>query len=431
LLTSSVALKYKEYNKVRDILAGKVKPHSSKSHHSSPEKRKSIPVTTPLKRVKHAETPSKAPTHGGETYMNSPDISRKLFSPKPVTSLGPTPQRDGRVLGLFDLLVERELGSPSKRELENWDTPRKSKIHATPSKRRLYGETLDGGSPAGLGKTPTSAGKRQRREDAFATPLKKRDANAAGAATPSSVSKLQLETPAFLKRYSITTTGETGSETLVSSLRLPRKPFSRGLSEIVASLRKVEEERLDDELEALREMEAEEMGLPAPRPMPQQQHRTDGYGPDEQQPFRQGADGDFAAVEEAIAANEQPTRTYKKKGQKRTTRFVNMKPTKIQRPDVMPGSERRNGGGGDDGEFDGEGDDGFEDGSDSDFDGKSVAKKRQAPVKKGEGEKKPSAVKKSVRKVNELAHANFQRLKLKNRGNKGGPSHNSRFRRRR
>ena len=40
-------------------------------------------------------------------------------------------------------------------------------------------------------------------------------------------------------------------------------------------------------------------------------------------------------------------------------------------------------------------------------------------------------MKKAARKVNELAHANFQKLKLKNNGAKGGPGYNSRFRRRR
>ena len=36
-----------------------------------------------------------------------------------------------------------------------------------------------------------------------------------------------------------------------------------------------------------------------------------------------------------------------------------------------------------------------------------------------------------AKKVNELAHANFKRLKLKNHGAKGGPGFGSRFRRRR
>jgi hypothetical protein len=63
-------------------------------------------------------------------------------------------------------------------------------------------------------------------------------------------------------------------------------------------------------------------------------------------------------------------------------------------------------------------------GFESDFE--QVKPKPKKSARKPEG-----TVKKAVRKVNELAHANFQRLKLKNNGAKGGPGFNSRFRRRR
>lgn len=53
-------------------------------------------------------------------------------------------------------------------------------------------------------------------------------------------------------------------------------------------------------------------------------------------------------------------------------------------------------------------------------------KTSRSKVSKSEG-----TVKKAARKVNELAHANFKRLKLRNNGAKGGPGYNSRFRRRR
>ncbi len=43
---------------------------------------------------------------------------------------------------------------------------------------------------------------------------------------------------------------------------------------------------------------------------------------------------------------------------------------------------------------------------------------------------KESGIKKAVRKVKAVAHANFRRLKLRNHGAKGGPGYNSRFRRR-
>ncbi|TFB07101.1 DNA replication regulator SLD2 [Trichoderma ghanense] len=430
-----IAQKYKDYNKLRDIIAGKLPPlpdtSTSKQKH---EKRKSdaAPAGTPMKRAKHAETPSKrmAPP-SGEEYMNSPAVSRKLFSPTPITSIGPTPQRDGKVLGLFDLLVEREFKSP----LKGANRPASS-VHATPSKRR---SSLSDDAAANLGRTPSSASKRKL----FSTPMKKRDGqNMAG--TPSSVSKLQFDTPAFLKRHSLPTLDENTTFD-APPLRLPRKPLVRGLSEIVASLRKVEEEQLDDDLEALREMEAEAeaaSGGPPPQPpvKPQKpEPKQDILEPDSQ--AKQLPLGGFddegmydSPTEEAVDRDGRPMKIFKKKGQKRTTRRVNMRPVRTKRPanlaednesddfedgdqDTVPDTQARI----DKSDIAGESDGDFEDGDDTP-DAEANAKK---PVKP-EG-----VVKKAARKVNQLAHANFHRLKLRNHGAKGGPGHNSRFRRRR
>ena len=61
--------------------------------------------------------------------------------------------------------------------------------------------------------------------------------------------------------------------------------------------------------------------------------------------------------------------------------------------------------------------------------------KEEAQADKGKGKEKAKepvgTIKKATRKVNELAHANFKRLKLRSKGGKAGPGHNSRFRRRR
>lgn len=73
--------------------------------------------------------------------------------------------------------------------------------------------------------------------------------------------------------------------------------------------------------------------------------------------------------------------------------------------------------------------------SDSDFNAEDVedeALERKQPKKTAntEKKKKEGRVHKAARKVNELAHANFKRLKLRNTGSKGGPGFGSRFRRR-
>ncbi|KAL7820832.1 DNA replication/checkpoint protein [Trichoderma gracile] len=434
-----IAQKYKDYNKLRDIIAGKLAPAADSSTMSKQkhDKRKSdaAPAGTPMKRARHAETPSKrmAPPSGDVDYMNSPAVSRKLFSPTPITAIGPTPQRDGKVLGLFDLLVEREFKSPLK------GASRPAGVHATPSKRA---SSLSEDAAANLGRTPSSASKRKL----FSTPMKKRDGqNAAG--TPSSVSKLQFDTPAFLKRHSLPTLDENTTFD-APPLRLPRKPLVRGLSEIVASLRKVEEEQLDDDLEALRELEAEaEAASGGPPPQPPVKARNAEPKQDILEPDSQAKQlplGGFddegmydSPTEEAVDRDGRPMRIFKKKGQKRTTRRVNMRPVRTKRPtnlaednesddededgqDTVPDTQAQNG---DKSDIAGESDGDFEDGDDDTPDGgKAKAKK---PVKP-EG-----VVKKATRKVNQLAHANFHRLKLRNHGAKGGPGHNSRFRRRR
>lgn len=400
------AEKYKEYNKVREILAGKAQPTTDGEARSKKRKPEPTPSQTPLKRTRHAETPrrDRAPD---EELMNSPAVSRKLFSPAKVTSLGPTPQKDGRVLGLFDLLVERELGTPSQK---NKRPAGQHNVHATPSKRI---RSLDAEGDSEQARTPMSASKRHL-ANATMTPIKNRGEPNCGR-TPTSVSKLQFDTPAFLKRHTLPTLGENDTFDMPAPLKLPRKPLVRGLSEIVASLRRVEEETLDDDLEALRDAENEEAGgEPARRPLPKPEE------PDSR--ARRLPLGGFddegmydSPEEDKSRRNGNPLAVYKKKAPKRTTRRVNIKPTWNKRPMDVP-----------------EGSDGLE----ANTAVEEVVGEQDVPEACSASKVKTKAVKegpvrKTVRKVNELAHANFQRLKLRNSGVKGGPGHNSRFRRRR
>lgn len=441
-----VAQKYKEYNKVRDILNGKVPPPSTNDSSSKKRRCDPTPSETPLKRAKYAETPSKDRNLDDE-LMNTPGISRKLFSPAPVTSLGPTPQRDGRVLGLFDLLVEKELGTPSKKGKETGrNGGRQNNVHATPSKRT---STFDLDNDGRLGRTPMSTSKRQLL-NTFMTPLKNRKENSGGK-TPTSVSKLQFDTPAFLKRHSLPSLDEDATFAAPAPLRLPRKPMVRGLSEIVASLRKVEDDRLDDDddLDALRE--AESAGLGTDKPKPPSQAPRASPAPEnvlvENGQGRRLPLGGFddegmydSPVEDALDRSGNPLVVYKKKGQKRTTRKANIKPTWAKRPatlaegngsdedceDLIPDTQAAPGA---------STQVAAADGSDADFvddEAQSKSKARPSKAKAGKDEAKTEGtVKKAVRKVNELAHANFQRLKLRNYGAKGGPGFNSKFRRRR
>ncbi|KAI1469399.1 DNA replication/checkpoint protein [Daldinia caldariorum] len=431
-----IARKYKKYNQVRDILSGKIPPPKNKSKESSSSRKREpeeASAVTPSKRPRPAETPSHIRERIIDPEMFATPSSRKLFSPAVPTSVGPTPQRDGRILGLFDLLDENDENTPSKNRRSG--SLGDSAIHATPSKNATS-ENVD--DAVKLNKTPTS----NKRTTLFTTPSR-RDRNTPLGRTPSSIRKLQLTTPSFLRRAPLTTVDENGDYIAPAPLRLPRKPLGRSLSSAVASLRKLEEEALDDDLEALREVE-NDANQPAPsKPAKKSENILE---PDSQAQQLLGGFDDEALydspTEEQVGRNGQPLKIYKKKGQKRTTRRVNMRPTRSKRPQ-MPSEEQP--GTGDEGDVVPETQAGLtkegdspplELGSDSDFDptedeGQEPKEKKLAE-KKNKAENKHGKVQKAVRKVNELAHANFKRLKLKNHGAKGPPTgFGGRFRRRR
>ncbi|KAI1758720.1 DNA replication/checkpoint protein [Hypoxylon sp. FL1150] len=434
-----IARKYKRYNQARDILSGKIPP--SKLDEANARKRKPEPALTetPSKRSKPAETPSHIRQRIIDPELfETPSTTRKLFSPALPTSIGPTPQRDGRILGLFDLLEENDENTPSK--CKSGKSLEDAKVQATPSKKP--GQTND--DAAKLGRTPLSSSKRLL----FMTPSKRARDGSGRAETPSSVRKLQLTTPSFLRRAPLATVDENGDYISPAPLRLPRKPLGRGLSSVVASLRKLEEEALDDDLDALHEMENEgnvTNTTKMVKPVQPTKPKDDILEPDSQAQQLLGGFDDEALYdspeEEQLGRDGQPLRVYKKKGQKRTTRRVNMRPTRSKRPQ-QPAEVQREGDAEDDvvPETQADATKATEElpldvGSGSDFDPlddedeEPKEKSRTEKVKKPE--KKEGRVRKAARKVNELAHTNFKRLKLRNSGAKGSGGGNPRFRRRR
>lgn len=228
-------------------------------------------------------------------------------------------------------------------------------------------------------------------------------------------------------------------------LRLPRKPITRGLSSVVAGLRKLEEERLDEDLDALREAEMEEGGGEV-RNGKERGGEAQVEVEDSQAPKLLGGFDDEALYDSPDEGQQldrgQPLRVFKKKGQKRTTKLVNIKPTRTKRlevpedgeegEEVVPETQLR----GDVPEADGElsesdyGDEEEEEEDDATEKKMAKKKKKKGSDQKAEGDKE-GVVKKAVRKVKATAHANFKRLKLRSYGAKGGPGHGSRFKRRR
>lgn len=512
----------KRYHRLRDVLSGKV-PHTQVDDEKQDRKRKpqAIPSHTPSsKRFRPAETPSaRQSTHAGQatphgasaaaaaTAAVTPSLNRKLFSPAVPTSIGPTPQRDGRVLGLFDLLPfkDAEIDSPSRPKRATKAPHAANAVQETPRR----GRTIDTGVGIAidLDRTPSSRRSRPQqqqqqqqpqqtpRKSVLSTPLK--DTSNRIAKTPStsrSVSKLQFQTPAFLRRIPMAKINENSEFASPEPIRLPRKPLVRGLSSIVADLRKTQEEHLDDDLEALREMEnetapsgpAKKPSAPPPsegqppsapsRPTASDDSHTETILAEDSQKQNLGLLGGFddegmydseEGEQEGVDRDGKPLRVFKKKGQKRTTRRTNMRPVMTRRPPSAGPLQEP------DHEEEGEtvpetqlgtsvparpgADDDADPLSGSEFDGSdyddeedelardepratkkaaSSSKKQAAPTAKqkkadGDGGKPEGKVKRTARKVNELAHANFKRLKLRNSGAKGGQGFNSRFRRRR
>ncbi|KAK4038298.1 hypothetical protein C8A01DRAFT_37756 [Parachaetomium inaequale] len=574
-----IALKYKQYSKLRDILAGKIPPPSgpveaTRGHQQQRKRTQSdaaLPPQTPSKKRRPAQTPRKTQNFQHDAmpaaartplaaHAATPSDRASLTPAAAVpTSISPTPQRDGRVLGIFDLLGR----TPSRPTAASTTA---IPIAATPSKERtadLLPETTTAATPTTArfaATTPqskrttaqllfqptasTTTPHRDRRDrdtnsnKLFKTPSTNRVSKTrANNTTPTS------STPSFLRRRTISIGAATATAGLarvdeqdegagvddktrqqaeeeeeeeqawkkIGPLRLPRKlgmGIGRSLSSVVAGLRRMEEEAFGEEEEVLREMEMGAMEGTGAKSHHGVANSHQGVGiernrvevGDSQVPAalgrdlsgkadNQGGEREPAGLlsgfdEEALydsldekkqRQQQQPLRQFKKRGQKRTTRLVNMRPTRARRPAQT---------GGEPDEEEEEGDmvpetqfaapskpttttradeddlrlSDVDSASEMDFDasesdeqaeeeerGKARTKTKTKPKKpaattktktnnktgadaKGEAE---GVVKRAVRKVKATAHANFKRLKLRNSGAKGGPGHNSRFRRRR
>jgi DNA replication regulator SLD2 len=452
MLTILQAGKYKEYNRVRDMISGNSPLQAPAVKEQTPRKRKREEKEKHgvSKRQQVAKTPSKGSMQPWEVDpYESPSLIRNLFTPSKKTALGPTPQKDGQVLGLFDLLEENATEDfPSNVEREGKVS--KVSILATPGKpKKAQFATVQ------HSRTPGSTGKRFML-DAFATPLKNRDPSSQGGKTPSSVSRLHLSTPSFLRRDShraklpILNENEESLFRSPEMVRVPRKPLVRGLSSMLAGLRKMEDEAADEDLEALREMEMEKESGSKQAPKPKPAVPSIVLVQDSQPGFPLGGFDDEALFDSEPEEYKNPTlgrdglplKAYKKKGQKRTTRKINMKPTR-SKPQAIPETAPEDS----DDELAGNVEAvpetqvdetaGFADARNFDSDSQSeytaseggTRYRRPNQTKKNKSANKDGNIKTAARKVNAMAHQNFKRLKLRNSGAKGGPGHNSRFRR--
>ena len=241
-----------------------------------------------------------------------------LFSPQGPTVIGPTPQRDGIVLGLFDELPFA------------YDTPSKPRnilgdvglnVPQTPS-RRLQDAASETSleSRARGERTPLSAGKRFLLNQ-FVTP-KKRRLDEQG--TPSST--LQgLATPAFLRRDNVLGAIDEENEPTPRPAPWKRRGLVRSLSTMIQAMKKDEDDKLDEEADIMREMEMEEQGISIPprkKPKAPQLLVEDSQAPMPLGPDRGFESEDNSDEEPELGRDGKPRKAWKKKGLKRQTRRV-------------------------------------------------------------------------------------------------------------
>ena len=167
------------------------------------------------------------------------------------------------------------------------------------------------------------------------TPPTRRAVHCSTPASRTAVSNLRFDdTPAFLRRDSQpadmekeNVLGDEGVSWSPVAIRKPPKAAGRALSALVRGLRAMEDERLDEELDALREMESESASrnsLEQPKLLENHSQRPD---------MPLGPDGGLESHEDGVESADdgkgrdgRPLKVWKKKGQKRTTRRVLMKP---------------------------------------------------------------------------------------------------------
>ena len=435
LIYISIAAKYKEYDRLR---------RNTSDTKSTPQKKTGIDSNGNVGALREmpANSIAATPRRGldgktGIQLLQAPILVEEEPTPACVRfALGPTPQKDGEVLGIFDALPA---GTPSK-GADGLDAVPELAVSATPSKH-----TASSSEPT-LSRTPQSSGKRFYLGGFVSTPLKRKREDDDGAA-PSTIKRL-FATPSFLRRTApLARIDEDVNEGGSTAPTFKKRGLVRSLSTIIQGLRKQEEQRMDDEWDIMRELEEEEE---CPNPgkakaadvlVEDSQGVEMPLGPDQGPELSEDeADVDPGSLD----ANGNPRKVWKKKGQKRQTKRVKMRPV-VHKPkkvtieellaDVEAESEvveetqdlsskSRPG----EGEAtDSEPADPEDRGDESEYEceaqqpeteRKSKKRKKQKTVQSKLQEGDDGKKQRKPTKVNALAHTNFRKLKIKNKNSK-------------
>lgn len=332
----NIAAKYKTYGRLR-ALESKSDSRNDKDTEKKPDhtrtKRKHEKTEedylTPKKPRGNLLTPAKNRHPAALDPYDSPSVFRRLFSPSthrqtlpsPVplkTAIGPTPQRDGKALGLFDLLSASggSTATPSSKRMASV-AENDAKTPSGGKRKRDDNDDDEDENTIRMGRTPASSSKKLYLERLFATPTTMRfatmveDEERQPPAYQNPVSEetqtnpLSSETPSFLRRSNSGRYVDPAHALSPVGVRKPRRFVGKGLSALVQGLRDMEEERMQDDWDVLKEMEAE---------------NNSGTG---------------VEVKDSQAEPQDEGPVWKKKAPKRTTRLVRLKPVMQTKPKAV------------------------------------------------------------------------------------------------
>ncbi|KAF3920728.1 hypothetical protein AA313_de0206507 [Arthrobotrys entomopaga] len=322
-----MAARYSEYQKLKkDLRSEDSQPLSQpdqKLISNTPRKLSSSNDTsTPIKSFSNPPlfTPTSRPKITGQLDSPTASAVRRL---KWMTKgyVSPTPQKNGRVLGLFDKLPG-STPTPPKRTRDAEDKALLARLSDSakkhkPSHRPILEDSDDEDEYTPL--DPTTPSRKRRYE--FQTPLSKKTRSKADDLDP-------LATPAIFRQHSYSLELKESGSPITPDIKrfLPSRGMigkMKPLSTLVKELREMQDKEEDPGAEVLRELEQSELN-------PQQINIGDGESPvesisektDNLPPLSEGD-----AKELVVEKVSRPS-VYKKKGQKRQTRRVKIRPVR-------------------------------------------------------------------------------------------------------
>ncbi|KAK6345094.1 regulatory particle non-ATPase [Orbilia javanica] len=336
---SKIAARYSEYQKLKKQLglesSQTAKPQSTSKPAEKPTTATTATATIPQNPSAHPSqtplktsanpfffTPTSRPELQGSFYSPSPSAVRQLKWMK-KGYVSPTPQKNGKVLGLFDKLPGMT-PTPPKRPREAEDGAILVKLTDSTKKSRALNDRAFEDSDdedAYVPLDPTTPSRKRRYE--FQTPLSKKNrGNKSDEPDP-------FSTPAIFRQHSMSLELKENGSPLTPEMKqfLPNRMIGKvkPLSTLVRELREMQEEE-DPGMEILRDLERSKPDSPSstnsrqspPAAIPPCLELEVGSG-------------------EAEAESQPKQPVYKKKGLKRQTKRVRIRPVRATRAKASVG----------------------------------------------------------------------------------------------